>query len=277
MSSPKGQPAFVLHSYDWSESSSIVELFTAESGRVAVVAKGAKKPSSNFRPVLLPLQAIAVRYKHFSSDLGVLQSARWRGGRVMPADGERLMAGCFVNELMVRLLPRDDPYPALFMAYAQFVELLHSQWESGVLIRAFELLALQQLGHLPSLQVQYNGQALDAQAAYALQPDWGLCAPDALPTSASRTEAVVAPSNAPTLSGRHWLELAQVLSVPLHAPQEADGVEDTVYFALLRVLERWSTGEHNALRRCLQASVQQHTGRAQLRTRQVLMDMVDLG
>ena len=50
------EPAFVLHRYDWSESSLILELLTRHHGRIAVVAKGAKKPSSNFRPVLLPLQ-----------------------------------------------------------------------------------------------------------------------------------------------------------------------------------------------------------------------------
>ncbi len=56
------EPAFVLHSYDWSESSLILETFTRHYGRVALVAKGAKKPSSNFRPVLLPLQPLQLTY-----------------------------------------------------------------------------------------------------------------------------------------------------------------------------------------------------------------------
>jgi len=56
------EPAFVLHRYDWSESSLILELFTRHHGRIAVVAKGAKKPSSNFRPVLLPLQPLHVAF-----------------------------------------------------------------------------------------------------------------------------------------------------------------------------------------------------------------------
>ena len=50
------EPAYVLHRYDWSESSLILETFTRHHGRIALVAKGAKRPSSNFRPVLLPLQ-----------------------------------------------------------------------------------------------------------------------------------------------------------------------------------------------------------------------------
>ena len=56
------EPAFVLHRYDWSESSLILEVLTRHHGRIAVVAKGAKKPSSNFRPVLLPLQPLHVGF-----------------------------------------------------------------------------------------------------------------------------------------------------------------------------------------------------------------------
>ena len=56
------EPAFVLHRYDWSESSLILEVFCRRQGRVALVAKGAKKPSSNFRPVLLPLQPLKLNY-----------------------------------------------------------------------------------------------------------------------------------------------------------------------------------------------------------------------
>ena len=56
------EPAFVLHRYDWSESSLVLEVFTREHGRLALVAKGAKKPTSNFRPVLLPLQPLALTW-----------------------------------------------------------------------------------------------------------------------------------------------------------------------------------------------------------------------
>ena len=56
------EPAYVLHSYDWSESSLILEVFTRHHGRTALVAKGAKRPSSNFRPVLLPLQPLLLTY-----------------------------------------------------------------------------------------------------------------------------------------------------------------------------------------------------------------------
>ena len=56
------EPAYVLHHYDWSESSLILEAFTRHHGRTALVAKGAKRPSSNFRPILLPLQPLSIGY-----------------------------------------------------------------------------------------------------------------------------------------------------------------------------------------------------------------------
>ena len=54
------EPAYVLHRYDWSETSLILEVFTRHHGRVALVAKGAKRPTSSFRPVLLPLQPLSL-------------------------------------------------------------------------------------------------------------------------------------------------------------------------------------------------------------------------
>ena len=56
------EPAYVLHRYDWSESSLILEVFTRKYGRVALVARGAKKPSSSFRPILLPLQPLHIAF-----------------------------------------------------------------------------------------------------------------------------------------------------------------------------------------------------------------------
>ena len=57
------EPAFVLHRYPWSESSLVLEVFTRKSGRVALLAKGAKKPHSNFRSVLMPLQRLSLAYR----------------------------------------------------------------------------------------------------------------------------------------------------------------------------------------------------------------------
>ena len=105
------EPAYVLHRYDWSESSLILEVFTRHHGRTALVAKGAKRPTSNFRPVLLPLQPLQVVYTlSVDGDAGIhtLKGADWVGGHVMPV-GDALLSGYYLNELLMRLLARDDP------------------------------------------------------------------------------------------------------------------------------------------------------------------------
>ena len=95
------EPAYVLHSYDWSESSLILEAFTRHYGRTALVAKGAKRPSSGFRPVLLPLQPLHIAYAG-DAEIRTLKSAEWMGGHVMPT-GDALLAGYYLNELIMRL------------------------------------------------------------------------------------------------------------------------------------------------------------------------------
>ena len=80
------EPGYVLHHYDWSESSLIVEVFTRAHGRVALVAKGAKRPSSNFRAVLLPLQPLLLAW-------GGLTFAQVPGGGVDPLVVVPLPAG----------------------------------------------------------------------------------------------------------------------------------------------------------------------------------------
>jgi hypothetical protein len=78
------EPAFVLHHYDWSESSRILEVLTRHHGRVALVAKGAKRPTSNLRAVLLPLQPLSLCYSG-DAEIRTLKSAEWAGGHVMPS------------------------------------------------------------------------------------------------------------------------------------------------------------------------------------------------
>jgi DNA repair protein RecO (recombination protein O) len=132
------QPAYVLHHHDWSESSLIVELFTREQGRVVAVAKGAKRPHSQLRAVLLPLQRIAVnlnlprKLKAGSGtpsgaaeggEVQLLRGAEWAGGTALPS-GAALMSGFYMNELLLRALARHDPHPELWDAYAATLPLL---------------------------------------------------------------------------------------------------------------------------------------------------------
>src|SRR3954470_10469211 len=148
------EPAYVLHRYDWSESSLILEVFTRDQGRVALVAKGAKRPSSNFRPVLLPLQPLHVAFGG-EAEIRTLKGAEWVGGQVMPT-GDALLSVYYLNELLLRLLARDDPHPQLFDAYASAVGVLASEHGEArePALRAFELVLLREVGLLPVLDLQ---------------------------------------------------------------------------------------------------------------------------
>jgi DNA repair protein RecO (recombination protein O) len=169
------EPAFVLHRYDWSESSLVLDVFTRHHGRVALVAKGAKRPHSNLRPVLMPLQALELSFSG-EQEVRTLTAAQWLGGHVFP-QGDSLLAGFYLNELILKLMAREDPYEHLFDLYAHVVKILASGLEPTLwpLMRSFELLLLKGLGLLPNLDAQSgNLQPLEREAQYTLLAPLGL-------------------------------------------------------------------------------------------------------
>ncbi len=175
--------AYVLHRYDWSESSLILDLFTRDLGRIAVAAKGAKRPYSQMRAVLLPFQRIHVtlgraRTDAADSDIQTLRGAEWAGGAAMLTGGA-LFSGFYLNELLMKLLARHDPHPALFDAYADTLPALAMPGDGPVqaALRAFELNLLREVGVLPDLSlVTLTQQSLHAAQCYALLPEIGVSA-----------------------------------------------------------------------------------------------------
>ena len=241
------EPAYVLHRYDWSESSLILDVFTRRHGRVALVAKGAKRPSSNFRPVLLPLQALRVSFGG-DAEIRTLKGAEWGGGHVMPT-GEALLSGYYLNELLLRLLARDDPHEDLFDAYAMVVEVLASEHGEALqaALRSFELLLLRETGVLPSLDAQtMTLEALDTEERYTLVPEGGL--------RQSHDD------DRAGLSGAQWQALQRALDD--HAP----------FMATLHA----SAPVAAALKPQLRALLHYHCGGAMLHTRQLMMDLQSL-
>jgi len=186
---PATLQAFVLHRYDWSESSLILDLFTREQGRLAVAAKGAKRPYSQLRSVLLPFQRINVslaRQRVAGDDAAPpevqnLRAAEWAGGAAM-LSGAALFSGFYCNELLMKLMARHDPHPLLFDAYAQTLPTLADPEDVNVqaALRAFELALLREVGVLPDLSlVTLTQQAVRERDRLALLPEAGVCAPRA--------------------------------------------------------------------------------------------------
>lgn len=246
------EPGYVLHRYDWSESSLIVEVFTRQHGRVALVAKGAKRPASNFRPVLLPLQPVRLSWSG-EGEIRTLKGAEWGGGRVMPVGGA-LLSGYYANELVLRLLAREDPHPRLFDAYAALVHVLASERDEGVAgpaLRAFELLLLRESGYLPALDAETATLApLQPDASYPLQPEAGL--------------GIAGGSGVSGLPGRSWQALAAALAA------------ESPFAAVLETVARLDAGQRSELRRELRALLDYHGGVGALRTRQLMLQLQQL-
>src|SRR5690606_28964742 len=97
-----GQPGFVLHSYPYKETSLIIDLFSRDHGRVALIAKGAKRPHSKLRGVLQTFQPLAVGWSG-RSEVRTLTSAEWIGG-MPPLEKSALLYGFYLNELLVRMI-----------------------------------------------------------------------------------------------------------------------------------------------------------------------------
>ena len=238
------EPAYVLHRYDWSESSLILEVFTRNQGRIALVAKGAKKPSSNFRPILLPLQPLHVAYGG-DAEIRTLKGAEWMGGHVMPT-GEALMSGYYINELLLNLLARDDPHPRLFDVYANVVQVIASEHGEALqaALRTFELLLLRDIGLLPMLDAQtMTLGGLDAASRYSLVPEGGL-------RQTSDTDRA-------SLSGAQWLDLQASL---------ADAAPFTTTL-------RACAASMSELKPQLRNLLNYHCGVKTLRTRQLMIEL----
>jgi len=189
------QPAFILHSYPWRETSLIVEAFSRDHGRVALVAKGARRPLSALRGVLMAFQPLLLDWSG-GGEVKTLIRAEWQGGQPL-LTGRPLLCGYYLNELLVRLLAREDPHPELYRAYAGALAALARGLPIAPLLRRFELAMLRELGYGVGLEVDAeSGEAVDPAGRYVYIIEKGPVA------------APVRPGDLPLLSGRSLLDMA---------------------------------------------------------------------
>ena len=166
------EPGFVLHAYPYKETSLIVEAFTRRFGRVGLLARGARRPRSAMRGVLLGFHPLHLTWST-SAELGTLMSAEWGGGQTS-LSGIGLMCGFYINELLLRLLPRDDPHEALFDAYSKALSRLAAGEEQASVLRGFERRMLAELGYAPVLDRDAaNGAQIDAAKHYSYEAERG--------------------------------------------------------------------------------------------------------
>lgn len=168
------EPSFVLHAYPYRETSLIVEAFTAGFGRVPMVARGAKRPRSEVRGLLQAFQPLALSWAG-GGELKTLIKAEWRGGLPL-LNGSALLCGFYLNELLLKLLAREDPHPALFDDYAAALQALATEpagARQAAVLRRFEVRLLAALGYAMQLTRDVDGAPVDAARTYHYAPERG--------------------------------------------------------------------------------------------------------
>jgi DNA repair protein RecO (recombination protein O) len=167
------EPAFLLHHYPWRDSSRILELLTREHGRVSVFARAARRGGSTLPAALQPFAEMLVSWTA-RGEAGQLTGAE-RVRAAARIEGNRLMSAFYANELLVKLLPRHDPHPALYDAYAVLLTRLAERGGHAVrALRLFEKRLLEELGWGLSLESEsLAGRPLDAGRSYRYRIDGG--------------------------------------------------------------------------------------------------------
>ena len=161
-------PAFVLHSRPYKETSALVDFLTPE-GRLRAVLRGARGKAGGLARPFAPLE-LELRGRGELKSVARLEAvgiSHW-------LQGQTLYSGMYLNELLLRLLPAEDPHPALFEHYTLTLQALAANPPLEPLLRAFEWRLLDELGYGFALDIDIAGLPIVASSLYRLQPDAGL-------------------------------------------------------------------------------------------------------
>ena len=166
------EDAFILHAWPYQETSQILEALGAQHGRVGLVARGARRPSSRWRSVLQPFLPLRLSWVGRGS-LYTLRSAE--PASFAPAlDGLALMGAFYLNELILNFVRRGDPHPGLFIAYSQALAELRAGGDPEPALRRFEFQLLAEVGYGLNLdQDVLNDVPLDPAAVYEYRLEQG--------------------------------------------------------------------------------------------------------
>ncbi len=166
------QPAFVLHRRPYRNTSLLLDVLSRDYGRLGLVARGAAAPRSRLKGLLQAFSPLLLSWAG-DGELATLSSGE-EAGRPVALWHHRALAGLYVNELLVRLLPRRDALPALFDAYAALLAELATGANEEPALRYFEKRLLEELGYGLSLDREAcTGQPIVAEADYRYVLDRG--------------------------------------------------------------------------------------------------------
>jgi len=168
----EGAHAFVLHARRWRETSLLVEVLSLEHGRLGLAARGVQAPKRHtLRAALQPLQHIAFDAV-LRGELATLNHAEALDAAPL-LSGPALLSGFYINELLLRLLPRQDPHPELYAAYAEVRTRLGTGEALGWTLRRFERDVLAAVGSGFDYLSEGDGALVEPAALYRLDPEHG--------------------------------------------------------------------------------------------------------
>ncbi len=198
------QPAYILHSRDFRDTSKILDVLTPEFGRLHLLAKGVKQPKSTRRAVLQPFRSLLISWQG-RGELSTLTSVE-EVGRTLDLNGIQLVCGYYMSELLQRLLTKADSNVELFSCYDKTLRALKHTKNIEGLLRSFEISALRSLGQLPDFdRCVYGELPVESQLLYKYVPELG-----ALPNDAE-TDYKAIPISGKSLLAIHALEFSDPL------------------------------------------------------------------
>ncbi|OHC63460.1 MAG: DNA repair protein RecO [Rhodocyclales bacterium GWA2_65_20] len=170
-----GAAAFLLHAHPYSETSLILDVFARAHGRLALLARGARRPRSALRGVLLGFQPLELSW-FGGGEVKTLARAEWTGGLPL-LTGKCLLLGYYLNELLLKLMPREDAHAVLYDAYAAALDALSRGAAEAAELRRFEKTLLRELGYGLALDREAgSGQPVRPDAQYVYQVERGAVA-----------------------------------------------------------------------------------------------------
>lgn len=200
------QPCYLLHRRPFRDNSELLDVFSAEHGRLGLVARGLsrRRRGGPLGAVLQPFRPLLLSFSG-KGDLLTLTGAE-SGGELLPLHGEALLSAFYLSELLLRLLQRFEVQPAIFTAYgaalADLSDIADGGRERAALepaLRRFEFRLLEELGYAVDFSTEAScGAAIRADASYALVPDFGF-----------RELAAAAPSSHSSFKGAEVIAVAQ--------------------------------------------------------------------
>lgn len=172
-------PGIILHTYPFKETSVVAEAFTRDHGRVALIARGARRPASALRGLIQPFTPLLLSW-FGKSDLKTLHAAEWQGG-VSPPQGRGLMCGFYLNELLLRVLARGDAHETLYDRYLDTLGLLAGAGgddgravDFERILRRFEKNLLSDIGYGATFDCEADTRLpIEAASRYVFQPERG--------------------------------------------------------------------------------------------------------